>query len=265
MESPSELFAELTSAPFAGYRITGIAKGVVAPSGAMINAYYEKGGISSYNYKLVQIASGQEGQTYVTQGQSGYVPMWYFQSLSGNVLLFGKASDSTATYSYATVSFLDSNLLSRLNEFGAQGHCRLYGTFSSEFLIQRSVPTQSSCTYEAWASDNNPASFLAQLNAQGNRGYRLAAFAQVDGSPHRIYVKDARQSSTISYYVLDAPTLSAPATEGLALLNQQGAQGGRIFTNFTEGSVLKFIFARIHGCTGLECDVSYTLQHPFGL
>ena len=38
-----------------------------------------------------------------------------------------------------------------------------------------------------------------------------------------------------------------------------------VFTNFTEGSVLKFIFARIHGCTGLECDVSYTLQHPFGL
>lgn len=90
----------------------------------------------------------------------------------------------------------------------------------------------TTASYEVQVNTNSRASLLAQLTAQGSRGFNYFGPYIVGGNAFNFYTKDS--NTTYTFEVLDAPT-TAPTF--LSQLNAQGAKGFDLWGPTTEGSI----------------------------
>ena len=137
--------------------------------------------------------------------------------------------DNTATslaYSYQlpTAPTTTSGFLNQANDRGASGFYFVFTSFigGNTVAIYGKDTSDARYQYELHPSTDVNVSaddFVAQANAQGQRGFKFATgFFFNDGS-RNIYVKDSAQSAAFSYQAL------ASVSPGAALVSQANAEG----------------------------------------
>lgn len=194
---------------------------------------------------------------------------------------FFQKDESTAVgYSYLlkesrrfsqTTSPGEFDFLNHLNEQGASG-ARYVGDWSFrpepgviKFRSIFEVVDGARYVYEALPRPLSNAELLAQLNAQGAKGYRLFSIAASIGAAgvitQWIYVKDSNQASKFAYQILERPT---NATDYLLQLKSQAERDAVIYaTNFLslDGTqipgplpvALRTIYSTSTECKGILC------------
>lgn len=145
-----------------------------------------------------------------------------------------KDLDGSSLYEHKTLPPSDNvdELVRQADEQGALGF-RFRGNLvfdpqgapETVALYTRDTDVAASYRYEAMEPTSTEASRLAQLNAQGGRGYRFISDFVFDTSIERsLYARDTNDSARYVYRLLELP---GDETAFLALLNDEGATGYR--------------------------------------
>jgi hypothetical protein len=151
-----------------------------------------------------------------------------------------------------------ADLLTLLNQRGGQGYAykggAAYNAATYSVFVKDSAKT-STYSYESLGSVNSSLTdLLAQLNAQGARGFRwlgLYATAAATASLSNLYAKEGSGPATYAYSAISLGTSFAPAN-GTALsqaLQQGAADGSRFLGVIVVGSQYAMIFERPAGST----------------
>jgi hypothetical protein len=203
------------------------------------------GGLSALN------AMGQLGYAYVT-GVAEYrttlpVPM-------GDLYLTDTAhTGSKLQYSLATPATTVADLGTQLNQQGAAGALYKgelgFGTGLSveiRSLFVKDTTKTTTFTYEVkpTTTTQQKATLLAELNAQGARGFRYQSTGVLTPSlaAFNLYVKDSAPAATYTYTFVDS-TATGPAS-GAALktqLNAQGANGNVLLGTYSVNDLNTFV------------------------
>lgn len=177
-------------------------------------------------------ALGQQGHVFVSPvaGNATTLPV-----PTGDLYLSDSAhAASRLVYTMATPAASMATHLALLNQHGAAG--RLYkgdlvytgaGGFAQRSLFVQDTSRTATYTYEAKTTPlpSRKADWLAELNAQGARGFRFLQTASVNSEAANLYVKVSAPAATYSYAFVDSPGPFGPA-DGAALktlLNTRGA------------------------------------------
>jgi len=203
------------------------------------------GGLSALN------AMGQLGYAYVT-GVAEYrttlpVPM-------GDLYLTDTAhTGSKLQYSLATPATTVADLGTQLNQQGAAGALYKgelgFGTGLSveiRSLFVKDTTKTTTFTYEVkpTTTTQQKATLLAELNAQGARGFRYQSTGVLTPSlaAFNLYVKASAPAATYTYTFVDS-TATGPAS-GAALktqLNAQGANGNVLLGTYSVNDLNTFV------------------------
>ncbi|RST46315.1 hypothetical protein [Variovorax sp. DXTD-1] len=220
---------------------------------------------TTYTYELLEATPASEAD-FVQQANARGARGFQYIGIYAQGLLYRKNNSSGATYSYLTKpnqfprTKTRDYFLAQANEQGADGY-----RYVQEYLFDSSGNT--SALYEKSApgaiySYEVPAgtpttgdAFLAELNAQGTKGFRLLEPYLFDASfstGNHIYVKDASQSTTFSYLLRD---YLLPSAEMLAQANEEGAKGNGLLFVVPIMIPGKNIYYTPANCSGPLCDV----------
>ncbi|MDM7941387.1 MAG: hypothetical protein QUV35_02045 [Hydrogenophaga sp.] len=200
--------------------------GFTFPTSVSVNAAY-----------AVSVLTQPAGQTCVLTQASGTASA----SVSSVVLTCRNLVAGVVRPVYLSDTYREdrAGLLAQANAQGASGYAYLTGFAASgnDFinLYVRDLPTTYS--WEALDPPGNAAGLLAQLNAQGARGFAHSTFL-VDSV---VYVRDAGGFAPFSHELLPSQSSSA------GFLNQANAQGDRGFFflgEFTIGGSTVAIYSR---------------------
>ena len=132
------------------------------------------------------------------------------------------------------------------------------GTFNVVRIYRKEQQGTASFDYELLPASTNPVDMLAQISAQGARGFRyLSAFIfnleNGQGLENLVmYEKDTSQSASFSYLLLSAQD---DVDAAMAQANAQGAEGyGLIGDYMFVNSEAKTFFVKASNCTGSTCE-----------
>lgn len=178
--------------------------------------------------------------------------------VDGQVLaLFRKDMNATTTYSYTLETAAESSAasLAQVNSFGAAGYYNLGSTYAiggSTVRIFEKATTASTYLTELLARPANASEFMAQLNAQGARGFRFKSEFVFSDGRLVIYEKDASQSAAFTFSALDPSSTSAAL---ITQANAEGQQGRALVGDYVlpDGS-MKTLYVAPTNCSGFLCQ-----------
>ncbi|WP_395351212.1 hypothetical protein [Variovorax sp. UC122_21] len=239
-----------------------------------------------YIYEFLDVGLSQAD--YLTQinarGAHG------FRLLNDGTLL--RNSAVSAWYSYALETSLRRNsfntdpnndpvsldgFLAQLNAKGAQGSRyigeKLFASLpDGRFNIQSVYENagNGAFQYEMLPGAGKDADFIAQLNAQGAKGFRLNFIVFLkSGETKAFYVKDKAQTPKFTYWIVDRPV---DASAFLAQLKDNASRGRAFFVdNYASGTdrvtgpgssepVQKVIYSASAQCQGVLCGDLYAFS-----
>lgn len=195
-------------------------------------------------------------------------------------------SSASAWYSYAMEATLRRSntdpesldgLLAQLNAQGAKGGRYIGEAYFAPFPDGRynihSVYENAGGAlfqYEMLPRAGKDADFIAQLNAQGAKGFRFNFIAYPkSGEAKAFYVKDKAQAPKFTYWIVDRP---ADASGFLAQLKDNASRGRAFFIdNYASGTdrvsgpgssepVQKVIYSASEQCKGVLCGDLYSFS-----
>lgn len=176
--------------------------------------------------------------------------------------IYRKDNGSSATYSYRVLPEPTGNtvagLLAQDKAQGAEGYYHLGSSLivgdGTVRIFQKD--SQSAATYdvEVLASATTDAEFMAQLEAQGARGFRFKSdYVFGDNVIRALYEKDTTQSATFSYAAL---TSTANANDLVTQANAQGANDVVLIGDLgLPSGTIKTLYVTPSACSGLLCGV----------
>lgn len=199
------------------------------------------------------------------QGAAGYAWVSAFGSYQSNpqfselYLHSSLRQSSTFQYQMDTSPATMSDLLVQLNQRGGQRYAHkgavIYGTTTYSVFVRDSAKS-ASYTYETLTGSVNTSltSLLAQLNAQGARGFRWLGLSASSAAPTsfvNLYVKDSGGPATFVYSAISFGSNASPAN-GTALsqaLQQGTADESHYLGTILAGSQFAMVFERPAGST----------------
>jgi hypothetical protein len=231
-----------------------------------IKELFAKSSDTTYGYELLTSATTAAAfQAQLdAQGARGFV--YGGPDMRGEI--YRKDNGSTATFSYRVIAApateTTAELLAQDKAQGAEGYYHVSGSLMAGSATVRVYQKElgSSATYdvEMLPVPSTEADFLAQLNAQGARGYRFkSGYSFGSEGLRNIYDKDTSQSATFSYSAL--PSLGN-AADFVTQANAQGANGVILVGDYVmPGGATKTLYITPAACSGLLCGP----RNPFGL
>jgi hypothetical protein len=182
--------------------------------------------------------------------------------------IFRKDNGSASSFSYRAIAKpgteTTAELLAQDKAQGAQGYYHVSGSLGvgsdTVRLYQKDVGSSAIYDVEILSVPTTESDFLAQLNAQGARGYRFKSGYLIGSEGIRnIYDKDSAQSAIFSYAALPS---QGSAADLVAQANAQGANGAVLIGDYVmPGGAIKTLYMTPSACTGVLCGP----RNPFGL
>ena len=174
--------------------------------------------------------------------------------------LYRKDTGSATTYTYnvlpaalSSVDFLAQANAQGANRYYATGATYGFGTsnLNNVQLYEQAVQGNSSYAYEVLARPGTDADLLAQLNAEGARGYRFrSAFVFTDGT-RTVYEKDTSQAATFTFF---GRTPQPNSTAYIMQANAEGANGNVLVGDYVYPSgTTQTLYMTPANCTGFLC------------
>lgn len=199
------------------------------------------------------------------QGAAGYAWVSAFgsyQSIPQFSELFLQSSlrqSSTFQYQMDSSPATMSDLVVQLNQRGGQGYAYkgavIYGTTTYSVSVKDSAKS-ATYTYETLTGSVNTSltSLLAQLNAQGARGFRWLGLSATSAAPTsfvNVYAKDSGGPANYVYSAISFGSSSTPANvTALSQALQQGTtDGSHYLGSILAGSQFAMVFERPAGST----------------
>lgn len=231
-------------------------------------------GLSQADY-LTQIdARGAHGFKLINDGalqRNSAVSAWYSYTLETSL----RRNNSNTDPNNDPVSL--DGFLAQLNAKGAQGNRYVGekhfaplpdGRFNIQSVYENAG--NGAFQYEMLSRAGKDADFIAQLNAQGARGFRFNFIAYLkSGEAKAFYVKDKAQTPKFSYWIADRP---ADASAFLAQLKDNASRGRAFFIdNYASGTdrvtgpgssepAQKIIYSASAQCQGVLCGDLYAFS-----
>ena len=241
----------------------GGAAGSITPPGSTSGIYSLQGVPATVQAASLQLQQqGIAGRAWVSdiasyEGSPQYSSL-YLQSTLRRASIFQYALDAEP------VAMVD--LLAQMNQRGAQSYAYkesyIFGAATYSVYVHDSAKS-TTYSYEALTSAVNStlSNFLAQVNAQGGRGFRWMGARSTSALPtafSNLYVKESSGPASYTYSAISLGTNYAPANGAalLAALQQGAADGSRYLTTILAGSQYAMIFERP---TGSSAAVRYTI------
>lgn len=176
--------------------------------------------------------------------------------------IYRKDNGSSSTYSYRVLPEPADNtvdgLLAQDKAQGAEGYYHLGSSLivGNDTVRIFQKDSQSTATYdvEVLPSATTNDAFMAQLEAQGARGFRFKSdYGFGDNVIRALYEKDTTQSATFSYAAL---TSAANANDLVTQANAQGANGVVLIGDLgLPSGTIKTLYVTPSACSGLLCGV----------
>lgn len=176
--------------------------------------------------------------------------------------IYRKDNGSSSTYSYRVLPEPADNtvdgLLAQDKAQGAEGYYHLGSSLivGNDTVRIFQKDSQSTATYdvEVLPSATTDDAFMAQLEAQGARGFRFKSdYGFGDNVIRALYEKDTTQSATFSYAAL---TSAANANDLVTQANAQGANGVVLIGDLgLPSGTIKTLYVTPSACSGLLCGV----------
>ena len=178
-----------------------------------------------YSYQLLSTSSDFLSQANA-EGANGYI--WKFSYMfSGtinNIFTKDKTETDIFTYKLLDATNNSSDFLIQANSEGANGYIWkgnyiFSGTTKSIYI--KNAAESNTFTYKLLDATSSSSDFLAQVNSEGANGYIWKGNYIFSGTTKSIYIKNAAESNTFTYKLLDAASSS---TDFLAQANSEGDQ-----------------------------------------
>jgi hypothetical protein len=232
----------------------------MSPYSAEVVEAYVKDAETSYAFELMPVAgSVADLQDQLNaQGARGFKWGGPYAIGGQTRALYRKDNNSSSTYTYAvlTAPSDSAGYLAQVNAQGANGYFSVAGAYmvggTAVLVYQKDSQGSATYGYEALDQPGSDADFLAQLEAQGVRGFRFkTGYVFSDGS-RLLYEKDLSQSATFSYQNLQPASNSA---DYIVQANAEGAKGNALVGEYglPSGQVRTF-YVKPANCSGFLCD-----------
>jgi len=217
-------------------------------------SFVNDGSGKTYTYEVLNLPDSMTNFLIQanTEGAKGY------RYEGGNyisIAIYRKDSGSSATYTYVNKSNPnnDTDFLAQANQQGKSGFLLMENPFivsTPDILYMRDNASHAIYTYDAPPSPPTATnSFLAQLNAEGAKGYRALGIDY--GDAPILYVKDQTQAATFIYR--REPSDSASIEQA----NNYGAQGyahwGHMDFKLPGYSDDGVFYIKANNCSGWMC------------
>lgn len=248
-----------------GWRFIG-AVGFTSAVGAFESKdLYARDASTTYVYELlpnVNAAADLQAQLSA-EGARGY----RYGGPETRGAIYRKDNGSASTFGYRVLAVADNETtaqyIAQVNAQGAEGYylpgASLVAGSGTVRAFQKD--SQGSATYvaEALAEPSTEAGFIAQLQAQGARGFRFkTSYSFGAQGTFLLYDKDTSQSATFVYSTLET---SADSAAFVTQANAQGQQGIALIGDYgLPGGAIKTLYVKPTACSGVLCDV----RSPFG-
>jgi len=231
-----------------------------SPTSVEVVEAYVKDAETAYVFELLPVtSSAAELQDQLNaQGARGF--KWGGPYSAGGQVrtLYRKDNNSASTYSYTVLSApADSaGYLSQNNAQGANGYYSVGGGYmvggTTVLVYQKDAQGSATYGYEALGEPGSDADFLAQLDAQGARGFRFKTGYGFSDGARLLYEKDLSQSATFSYLSLQPAGNSA---DYIAQANAEGAKGNALVGDFgLPSGQARMLYVKPANCSGFLCD-----------
>lgn len=251
-ENMNEMVRQFNSQGERGYRF--VAFGEYGDEGSA--SLYVKDSKTTYSYEQVVAADSVAAlrEQLRAQGLRGYRPLF------GDVGLYYKDNAADTTYSYIVTEWSATPtadaFLTELNAKGVNGYyphaleARWGGTRIRIFeKDDRSNAAYAYAFLDKATGGDSTAAFLAQLNAQGAKGFRLLDSPTFSDGRKFIYEKDATQSAKFSFYE-KASDDSFDFAKLVVRANEEGKKGASLAEVHGEGER----YFTTSDCKGRLCD-----------
>lgn len=198
------------------------------------------------------------------QGARGFRWAGPYTAGSSFFELYRQEPGSATNYSYTVVPAVASTaeFLVEANGLGASGYYLTGPAYfvgpESRRIYERASSGSGTYVYEALDEPGSADGFLAQLNAQGARGFRLRSALIFSEGTRLVYEKDSAQSAQFAYHALNPSDSSAAF---VAQANAEGERGATLAGDYVAlGSAARTYYLTPSACTGILC----LARGPFG-
>jgi hypothetical protein len=230
------------------------------PTSAEVVEAYVKDAETTYTFELLpDTASVGDLQAQLSaQGARGF--KWGGPYMVGGQIraLYRKDNSSSSTYTYSvlTAPADSAGYLAQANAQGGNGYFSVAGAYmvggTTVLVYQKDSQGSATYGYEALGQPGSDADFLAQLEAQGARGFRFKTGYVFSDGIRLLYEKDLSQSATFSYQNLQPAANSA---DYIVQANAEGAKGNALVGDYALPSgQIRTLYIRPTNCTGFLCD-----------
>ncbi|MGN5355004.1 hypothetical protein ACQ4P5_23800 [Ralstonia sp. L16] len=214
--------------------------------------FVNDGAAQTYTYELAAAQTTQS--TFIAQANGEGARGYRFEGPLTYGNLYRKDGGSPATYTYVAAAWPTSQatFLTQANGQGQSGYW-LVGPImlgsTSASLYMKNNASSATYTYDALAPQASAASFLAQANSEGAKGYRGKGELAFGTDVAWIYVKDQTQSPTFTY---QSAAMQASSAAFVQQSNTFGAQGIAYFGDLALGTAASYYFQPTN-CAGFLC------------
>lgn len=270
------LLAQLNEQGARGYRLYEYVNSWLGLPDAS-NTLFVKDVATTYAYESQELATTTEAlqARLAAQGARGF--RWLRPRYIDGVVydLFRKDLGASTTYSYTLMPAQRyvAAAIDQANSMGATGHYAV-GDLEAPLAVDQN-PVQiyekassgGTYAYERLPTVSRDAEFLAQLNAQGARGFNWRGRNDFGDANVNVYVKDTTQSATFAYHALPhcAMSFSCKGNGDLSdLVEQANAEGQKHAGLVTTGILIESmqsvnLYFTPDKCAGFLCQVSGSL------
>lgn len=150
------------------------------------------------------------------------------------------------------VAVNNADIVAEANALGAEGFLHVRGNHLTERVYMKDPQSKARYVYELMPTPANMVAFQAQLQTQGQRGFRFKG--DMGGRDYTLlYERDASQSATFSQIV------SIDRGQNYARAEEEAARGNLLLGNFYialgDGYGYYELFFRANNCVGILCEV----------
>jgi len=231
-----------------------------SPTSAEVVEAYVKDAETTYAFELLpDTGSVADLQAQLNaQGARGF--KWGGPYVVGGQIrtLYRKDNGSASTYSYTVLSApADSTgYLSQVNAQGGNGYYSVGGAYmvggTTVLVYQKDAQGSATYGHEALGQPGSDADFLAQLEAQGARGFRFKTGYVFSDGLKLLYEKDLSQAATFSYQSLQPAANSA---DYIVQANAEGAKGNALVGDYgLPSGQIRTLYVKPASCSDFLCD-----------
>ncbi|MEO7057263.1 MAG: hypothetical protein ABI143_10690 [Caldimonas sp.] len=264
--SASDFLAQINAEGSRGFRFFSGLAFASAGGGAEEVAAYVKDANTTWTFEREAVTTTSSALLSQLQasGARGFRFAGPYFASGATFDLYRKDNGAATTYIYNVlpVAASSTDFLAQANAQGANGYYATGAAYmvgaSTVTIYEKASAGNARYAYEVLANSTTDADLLAQLNAEGARGYRFrTSFVFSDGTKN-VYEKDTSQASS---FVFSNRASQTNSTAYIQQANAQGATGEALVGDYVLPSgTISTLYVKPANCSGVLC----VTRSPFG-